>query len=45
LPVAPSAIRFDKLVEQKGDVSRSEATGDLIRDNLVQRAWSESGSS
>jgi CopG family nickel-responsive transcriptional regulator len=34
--------QFDKLIEQKGYVNRSEAIRDLIRDNLVQRAWSES---
>jgi CopG family nickel-responsive transcriptional regulator len=34
--------QFDRLIEQKGYVNRSEAIRDLIRDNLVQRAWSES---
>jgi CopG family nickel-responsive transcriptional regulator len=34
--------QFDKLIEQKGYVNRSEAIRDLIRDNLVQREWSES---
>jgi CopG family transcriptional regulator, nickel-responsive regulator len=37
--------QFDELIEQKGYVNRSEAIRDLIRDNLVQRAWSESGGS
>lgn len=34
--------RFDRMIEQKGYVNRSEAVRDLIRDNLVQREWSES---
>jgi CopG family nickel-responsive transcriptional regulator len=34
--------RFDKLIAEKGYVSRSEAIRDLIRDALVQRSWSES---
>jgi CopG family nickel-responsive transcriptional regulator len=34
--------QFDRLIEQKGYVNRSEAIRDLIRDALVQRAWSES---
>jgi CopG family nickel-responsive transcriptional regulator len=34
--------RFDRLIEQKGYVNRSEAVRDLIRDALVQREWSES---
>jgi CopG family nickel-responsive transcriptional regulator len=34
--------RFDRLIAQKGYVNRSEAIRDLIRDALVQRAWSES---
>jgi CopG family nickel-responsive transcriptional regulator len=34
--------RFDRLIEQKGYVNRSEAVRDLIRDTLVQREWSES---
>ena len=33
--------RFDRLIEQKGYASRSEAIRDLIRDALVQREWSE----
>jgi len=33
--------RFDRLIEQKGYVNRSEAVRDLIRDALVQREWSE----
>ena len=34
--------QFDRLIEQKGYVNRSEAIRDLIRDALVQRQWSES---
>ncbi len=34
--------QFDRLIEQKGYVNRSEAIRDLIRDALVQREWSES---
>jgi CopG family nickel-responsive transcriptional regulator len=34
--------QFDKLIEQKGYVNRSEAVRDLIRDALVQREWEES---
>lgn len=34
--------RFDQLIAAKGYVNRSEAIRDLIRDALVQRAWSES---
>lgn len=34
--------QFDRLCAQKGYVNRSEAIRDLIRDALVQRAWSES---
>jgi CopG family nickel-responsive transcriptional regulator len=34
--------RFDALIAEKGYVNRSEAIRDLIRDALVQRAWSES---
>jgi CopG family transcriptional regulator, nickel-responsive regulator len=37
--------QFDRLIEQKGYVNRSEAVRDLIRDNLVQREWSESDGS
>ncbi len=37
--------QFDRLIEQKGYVNRSEAIRDLIRDNLVQREWSESDGS
>jgi CopG family nickel-responsive transcriptional regulator len=33
--------RFDRLIEQKGYATRSEAVRDLIRDALVQRQWSE----
>ncbi len=32
--------RFDELIAEKGYVNRSEAVRDLIRDALVQRAWS-----
>jgi CopG family nickel-responsive transcriptional regulator len=35
-------VQFDRLIEQKGYESRSEAIRDLIRDALVQRRWSES---
>jgi len=35
--------RFDRLIEEKGYVNRSEAVRDLIRDALVQREWSASG--
>ena len=34
--------RFDRVIEEKGYVNRSEAIRDLIRDALVQREWSES---
>ncbi|HTT71231.1 MAG TPA: nickel-responsive transcriptional regulator NikR [Anaeromyxobacteraceae bacterium] len=34
--------QFDALIAEKGYVNRSEAIRDLIRDALVQRAWSES---
>jgi CopG family transcriptional regulator, nickel-responsive regulator len=34
--------QFDRLIEGKGYVNRSEAVRDLIRDALVQREWSES---
>ena len=34
--------RFDRLIEEKGYENRSEAIRDLIRDALVQRAWSQS---
>jgi CopG family nickel-responsive transcriptional regulator len=37
--------QFDRLIEQKGYVNRSEAVRDLIRDTLVQREWSESNGS
>ena len=33
--------QFDRLIEQKGYATRSEAIRDLIRDALVQRAWAE----
>ena len=36
--------QFDRLIEQKGYVNRSEAVRDMIRDNLVQRQWSEASS-
>ena len=32
--------KFDRLIAEKGYVTRSEAIRDLIRDALVQRAWS-----
>jgi CopG family transcriptional regulator, nickel-responsive regulator len=35
--------QFDRLIERKGYTSRSEAIRDLIREQLVQREWSESG--
>lgn len=35
--------QFDRLIEQKGYATRSEAVRDLIRDALVQREWSEGG--
>ncbi|HYG68099.1 MAG TPA: nickel-responsive transcriptional regulator NikR [Anaeromyxobacteraceae bacterium] len=34
---------FDRLIEQKGYGTRSEAIRNLIREQLVQREWSESG--
>ncbi len=34
--------RFDRLIEERGYVTRSEAIRDLIRDALVQREWRES---
>jgi CopG family nickel-responsive transcriptional regulator len=37
--------QFDRLIEQKGYVNRSEAVRDLIRDTMVQREWSESDGS
>ena len=36
--------QFDRLIEQKGYATRSEAIRDLIRDALVQRQWSEAKS-
>lgn len=35
--------QFDRLIEEKGYVNRSEAIRDLIRDALVQREWSGAG--
>ncbi len=35
--------QFDRLIERKGYVNRSEAIRDLIREQLVQGEWSESG--
>jgi len=32
--------KFDRLIAEKGYVSRSEAVRDLIREALVQREWS-----
>ena len=37
--------QFDRLIEEKGYTSRSEAIRDLIRDALVQRRWTESDGS
>lgn len=34
-------VRFDKLIESKGYVNRSEAIRDLIRDYLVEYEWEE----
>jgi CopG family transcriptional regulator, nickel-responsive regulator len=34
---------FDRLIDRKGYGSRSEAIRNLIREQLVQREWSESG--
>ncbi len=34
--------RFDRLIEEKGYATRSEAVRDLIRGELVHREWSES---
>ena len=34
--------KFDRLIAEKGYENRSEAIRDLIRDALVQRAWSQS---
>jgi len=31
--------KFDRLIEQRGYTNRSEAFRDLIRDELVERAW------
>jgi CopG family nickel-responsive transcriptional regulator len=31
--------KFDRLIEQRGYTNRSEAFRDLIRDELVQKAW------
>jgi CopG family nickel-responsive transcriptional regulator len=36
--------KFDRLIGEKGYVNRSEAIRDLIRDALVQRAWSAESS-
>ncbi len=33
--------QFDRLIEQRRYVNRSEAIRDLIRDNLVEREWSD----
>ena len=33
--------KFDELIEQRGYTNRSEAFRDLIRDELVERAWEE----
>ena len=37
--------QFDKLVEARQYATRSEAVRDLIRDTLVQRAWSDAAGS
>lgn len=34
--------QFDKLIEKRGYTNRSEAIRDLIREQLVQREWSNS---
>ncbi len=34
---------FDKLIAKKGVASRSEAIRDLIRDDLVQSQWQDTG--
>jgi CopG family nickel-responsive transcriptional regulator len=36
--------QFDRVIEERGYASRSEAVRDLIRDALVQRQWSEASS-
>ena len=36
--------RFDEIIEEKGYVNRSEAIRDLIRGEIVERAWSSSRS-
>ena len=36
--------QFDRVIEERGYASRSEAVRDLIRDALVQRRWSEASS-
>lgn len=33
--------KFDKVIVEKGYASRSEAIRDLIRDQLVEFAWTE----
>lgn len=35
--------RFDHLITQRGYMNRSEAIRDLIRDELVQQQWKDSG--
>ena len=36
--------QFDRLIERRGYVNRSEAVRDLIREQLVEGGWSESES-
>jgi CopG family nickel-responsive transcriptional regulator len=44
ISLEPELLReFDRLIDEKGYVNRSEAIRDLIRDALVQREWSASG--
>ena len=35
--------KFDRLIDDKGYVNRSEAVRDLIREKLVERSWSGDG--
>lgn len=39
----PLLMEFDRLVEEKGYPSRSEALRDLIRQGLVRRRWDSGG--
>ncbi len=36
--------KFDELIERRGYANRSEAFRDLIRDELVEKAWERPGS-